>query len=170
MLCVSKERRGKAGKRVGAGARTGRPRDCLGRPQPWGAPNALVLEDYDALPLDECHRLGREHFNAGRFFQAHEAWESAWRQARQRPSKAADAEFFKALSQLGAGYVHVLRGNGVGAVRLLRRAASGLSQAPEVHLGVDARVLAAAAEADAGRIEQGELTPGEDAVRPAPKV
>ena len=40
------------------------------------------MEDFDALTLEENHRLGRKHFNAGRFFPAHEAWETAWKQAR----------------------------------------------------------------------------------------
>ena len=34
-----------------------RPRDELGRPQPWDAPDALRLEDYDNLPLDEERKL-----------------------------------------------------------------------------------------------------------------
>ena len=89
-----------------------RPRDLLGRPQPWDAPNALELEDFDALTaVRQNHRLGREHLNAGRFFPAHEAWETAWKQSRD----TTDAEFFKGLSQLGAGYVHLLRGNAHGA-------------------------------------------------------
>ena len=67
-----------------------RPRDHLGRPQPWGAPNTLVLEDFDALPLEENHRLGCEHLAAGRYFPAHEAWETAWKQARG----TADAELW----------------------------------------------------------------------------
>ena len=163
---MSEEVRGRTGRRSEARNKRERPRDHLGRPQPWGAPNTLVLEDYDALPLAENHRLGREHFNAGRFFQAHEAWETAWKKTRN----TADAELFKGLSQLGAGYVRLLRGNAHGTVRLLRRAASRLSGYPEGHLGVDAPAIAAAAEADADRVERGELTPGEHAAHRAPRV
>src|SRR5919204_4023113 len=84
-----------------------RPRDELGRPLPHEAENLLQMEDYDSLPLEENHQLGIEHLNAGRFFPAHEAWETCWKQAKE----TSEAEFFKGLSQLGAGYTHLLRGN-----------------------------------------------------------
>jgi hypothetical protein len=161
---MPKEATGKTGKPSETRNKPERPRDHLGRPQPWGALNTLALEDFDALALEENHVLGREHFNAGRFFPAHEAWETAWKQARDTH----DAEFFKGLSQLGAGYVHLLRGNAHGAVTLLRRAASRLDRYPTGHRGVDCPVVAAWAEADADRIERGELRPGEDAPVRAP--
>ena len=160
------EASGKTGKPSERRNKPERPRDDLGRPLPWDAPNTLQLEDYDALPLERNHALGREHFNAGRFFPAHEAWETAWKQARDTP----DAELFKGLSQLGAGYVHLLRGNAHGAATLLRRASSRVGSYPADHLGVDCPTVAAAAEADAERVERGELTPGEDAPVRAPRI
>src|SRR5207244_12658977 len=96
-------------------------RDRLGRPLAHDATNELELEDYDALSIDENHRLGVEHFDAGRFFPAHEAWETCWKQAKETD----EAEFFKGLSQLGAGYVHFLRENPHGAHTLLRRGEIG---------------------------------------------
>jgi hypothetical protein len=59
-----------------------RPRDLLGRPLAWDATNQLVLEDFDSFDLEQNHRLGVEHARAGRWFPAHEAWETAWKQAR----------------------------------------------------------------------------------------
>src|SRR6266540_2796626 len=112
-----------------------RPRDELGRPLAWGAEPRLHLEDYDALPLEENHRLGIEHFDAERFFPAHEAWETCWKQVKETD----EAEFFKGLSQLGAGYVHLMRGNPHGAWTLLRRAAGRLARYGELHRGVRAR-------------------------------
>src|SRR5438094_10074057 len=79
-----------------------RPRDELGRPLPWDSKSRLDLEDFDSMSLEENHRLGVEHFDAEEFFPAHEAWETCWKQAKGSP----DAELFKGLSQLGAGYVH----------------------------------------------------------------
>jgi hypothetical protein len=143
-----------------------RPRDELGRPQAWGAENRLHLEDFDALPLEDNHRLAREHFNAGRFFPAHEAWETAWKQARQTN----EAEFFKGLSQLGAGYVHLLRGNAHGAVRLLRRAAVRIRRYPSGTRGIATAAVADAAEADADAVERGTLRPGIVAEHHAPRV
>jgi uncharacterized protein len=129
-----------------------RPRDELGRPQPWDAPNSLHLEDYDNLSLDVNHRLGMEHFDAGRFFPAHEAWETCWKQAKRTP----DAEFFKGLSQLGAGYTHLLRGNSHGAFTLLRRGAGRIERYPSPHLGVATAPLAAVALTQADDIERAE--------------
>jgi predicted metal-dependent hydrolase len=143
-----------------------RPRDELGRPQAWGAENRLRLEDFDSMPLQENHRLAREHFNAGRFFPAHEAWETAWKQARG----SEDAEFFKGLSQLGAGYVHLLRGNAHGAMQLLRRAARRVGRYPSGTHGVDTGSVAAAALADADEVERGTLVPGIAAAHHAPRV
>src|SRR5437867_926639 len=49
-----------------------RPRDALGRPLPKGALGSLVEEPPSASPEEALER-GMEHFNAGRYFQAHEA-------------------------------------------------------------------------------------------------
>jgi hypothetical protein len=163
---MPEEARGKAGKPTERRNKPKRPRDRLGRPQPWGAPGGLVLEDFDSLSLEENHRLGVAHFEAGRFFPAHEAWETAWKRARNTD----DAEFFKGLSQLGAGYVHLLRGNAHGAITLLRRAAGRLGAYRDGHRGIACAAVRARAEADAGAIERGELVPGEDAAPDPPKV
>jgi len=137
-----------------------RPRDELGRPQPWEADNVLEMEDFDSLPLEENHRLGVGHFNAGRYFPAHEAWETAWKQARDTD----DAEFFKGLSQLGAGYVHLLRGNPHGAQTLLRRASGRIGRYSAGHHSVDTTAVSARADADADAVERGDLVPGPDAL------
>lgn len=163
---MPREATGKAGKPTGTRNKPERPRDELGRPQPWDVENRLELEDFDRLSLEENHRLGRKHFNAGRFFPAHEAWEAAWKQARD----TGDAEFFKGLSQLGAGYVHLLRGNRHGAVTLLRRAAGRVRRYPSGHRGVDTATVSAHAEADAVAVEHGEIEPGQGAAHAAPHL
>lgn len=129
-----------------------RPRDELGRPLPWTAEDRLELEDFDGKTLEENHRLGVDYWNAGRFFPAHEAWETCWKQAKDTP----DGEFFKGMSQLGAGYVHLLRGNPHGAHTLLRRGASRVGRYPARHWGVPARELAQAALRHAEEIEAAE--------------
>jgi uncharacterized protein len=163
---MAQEARGKTGRPTEGRNKPERPRDHLGRPQPWGAESTLRLEDYDALPIEENHRLGREHLNAGRYFPAHEAWETAWKQARDTD----DAEFFKGLSQLGAGYTHLLRGNAHGAVRLLRRASGRVGAYPPGHRGVQTSRVAEAAEAVAAAIDRGDVVPGENAVFEPPVV
>jgi uncharacterized protein len=141
--------------------KTERPRDELGRPLPWGEENRLELEDFDALPQEENHRLGVRHFNEGRFFQAHEAWETAWKQGRGTP----DEEFFKGLSQLGAGYVHYRRGNPHGAHTLIRRGTRRITAYGPTHHGVDVERLVEEAE---GQAE--EITAREAAGEPLPDL
>ncbi len=153
---MAEEAKGKSGKPQPERLKPERPRDELGRPQPWSSQNRLHLEDFDRLSLEENHRLGAGHFNAGRYFPAHEAWETAWKQARDTD----DAEFFKGLSQLGAGYTHLLRGNRHGAFTLLRRAAGRVSRYPRGHLGIDTEAVSARAEADADAVERGDVEPG----------
>lgn len=137
--------------------KTSRPRDELGRPLPPGARNRLELEDFDSLSLEENHRLGRAHFNGGRFFPAHEAWETAWKQAKGTPEE----EFFKGLSQLGAGYVHWRRGNAHGAATLLRRAVSRIREFGPAHRDVDVEAVVGAASADAEAFAEVERSGGE---------
>jgi uncharacterized protein len=129
-----------------------RPRDELGRPLPWKAENRLELEDYDSLPVVENHRLAVEHFNAERFFPAHEAWETCWKQVKE----TTEAEFFKGLSQLGAGYTHLLRGNPHGAYTLLRRGAGRILRYESPHREVDVTSLGETAMAQADVIEGAE--------------
>lgn len=126
-----------------------RPRDELGRPLPWGAENRLLLEDFASLTLTENHRLGIEHFNAGRFFGAHEAWEIAWRQTRGQP----DEEFFKGLSQLGAGYTHYQRGNARGARALLERGSGRVASFGPRHRAIDVQALLDAISAHVRTLE-----------------
>lgn len=127
-----------------------RPRDQLGRPQPWDAENRLDLENFDALTPGENHRLGREHFNAGRFFPAHEAWETVWKQRKGEPIE----ELFKGLSQLGAGYVHLHRGNAHGAKTLLRRGARRIAAYPSGTEGVDTETISRVVLEHAVEIEE----------------
>jgi len=102
--------------------RNARPRDELGRPLPPGAhgvepmPEGLVLPPGEAL--DEAQRL----LDAGRPFHAHEVLESAWKAA-----PTGEREFWRGLAQLAVGLTHARRGNRVGAIRLLRRAADRMA-------------------------------------------
>jgi len=163
---MREEATGKTGVPSEARNKPERPRDLLGRPLDWGAENELVLEDFDRLGIEENHELAREHVKVGRYFPAHEAWETAWKQARG----TADAEFFKGLSQMGAGYVHLLRGNAHGAVTLLRRASGRVAAYPDGHLGIPTAALHDRLEADAAAVEEGRLIPGGELAFDPPPV
>lgn len=104
-------------------ARSARPRDELGRPLPYGARGVPRGTEGAARTveqtLDEAQRL----FDTGRPFHAHEVFEDAWKAGRETD----EAGLWKALAQLAVGCTHRLRGNAIGAERLLRRAATALA-------------------------------------------
>jgi hypothetical protein len=133
-----------------------RPRDELGRPLPWGDETRLHLPNFDAMSIEENDRAAREFLRSSNFFGAHEAWETAWKQAKG----SGDEELYKGLSQMGAGYVHLLRGNHHGAITLLRRGSSRVGAYPPGSHGIDTRALADRLEADARAVEEGGLVPG----------
>jgi predicted metal-dependent hydrolase len=110
------------------------------------------MEDFDSLSPEENHRLAIEHFDAGRFFPAHEAWETVWKQSKGTP----DEEFFKGLSQLGAGYTHYRRGNLHGTHVLIRRALSRITQNGPQHQGIDIERLTALIERHAEAVEEAD--------------
>jgi len=103
------------------------------------------------------------------YFGAHEAWETAWKQAKG----TGEEELFKGLSQMGAGYVHLLRGNAHGATTLLRRGASRIGAYPVGTRGIDTAVLAERLEADASAVDGEEVTrvkPRREAARSAVRM
>lgn len=138
-----------------------RPRDEFGRPLPAGSENRLHLEPFELLPLDEVEALAIAHFNAGRYFGAHEAWETAWRLERGGP----DEEFFKGLSQVGAGYTHYQRGNAHGARALLERGLPRVEAYGPRYRGIDVAALDAT-----GRAHLATFAAAEAAHTPPPPI
>ena len=55
---------------------------------------------------------GVELFNAGQYWEAHEAWEGAWMPHRHEP----EGDFYKGLVQVAAGFYHYHRRNRNGAL------------------------------------------------------
>jgi hypothetical protein len=136
--------------------RNARPRDALGRPLPREAANVVPQEAPAASPEEALSR-GIEHFNAGRYFQAHEAWEEGW-----HPAPEPERDFWQGLTQLAVGLTHRGRGNAHGATTLLRRAARRLGAYGPSHMGVVLSPLVEYATRTAGRIERSGLTAAED--------
>lgn len=82
-------------------------------------------------------------FNAGRYFEAHEALERLWLETRHD----ADGNFYKGLIQLAAAFVHWEAGRTGPAATLLRMADDYLAKYPARHHGLDvANLQRAAAE------------------------
>ncbi len=125
-----------------------RPRDELGRPLPAGSPNRLAVDDLEGLSAAEANALALVHFDAGRYFLAHEAWEAAWLESKGTASEA----LFKGLAQLGAGYTHAARGNARGMRVLLERALDAIRVAPDPAWGLDLPTLGSLLERDLDRL------------------
>ena|ERR1700744_3627960 len=79
---------------------------------------------------------GLRLYEAGKFFAAHEAWESVWLQARE-PEKT----FLQGLIQVTAAFHHLERGNRLGTTRLLRAALRRLERYPEHFGGISLDLL-----------------------------
>ena len=125
-----------------------RPRDALGRPLPRGAANAIEQEPPTRTP-EEALARGVEHFNAGHYFQAHEAWEEGW-----HPAPEPERDFWQGLTQVAVGLTHRQRGNAHGAATLLRRGSKRLSRYGETYRRVPVRRIAAFAASAADRVER----------------
>lgn len=131
--------------------RNARPRDALGRPLKRDAAPGLALEPDPQTPEEALER-GIEHFNAGRFFEAHEAWEFGW-----HPASEKDRDFWQGLIQVAVGYTHFGRGNLHGAETLLERGAARLTFYDDGHMGMPVRVIGEAAERDAEAVHRDGL-------------
>ena len=134
-----------------------RGRDALGRPVPVDDPSAVPPVPEEAFPPYEALAYAQQLLDAGRAFGAHEVMEASWKAA-----PAEERDLWQGLAQLCVGVTHLQRGNLVGAVRLLRRAAGRLPAQPPY--GIDGR-LGPWAVALADAVERGEVT-----VAPVPRL
>ncbi len=87
---------------------------------------------FGQVPSDEPRlREGARLFNAGRYFESHEVWESLWHDVEGR-----EREFLQGLIQLAAAYHHVSQQNLSGAQYLYQRARAHLEPGRPHHAGV----------------------------------
>jgi hypothetical protein len=80
------------------------------------------------FPEDVDHALfarSVEHFNAGRYYEAHESWEDDW---RHRAYRSEDWHFYKGLICLAVALHHHFNGNEAGRMTLLRRALDSMER------------------------------------------
>lgn len=90
-------------------------------------------------------RLGLDYFDAGQYFEAHEALETAWRET-PGPQRA----LYQGILQVGVAYYHILNGNFPGVLKMLARAQENLEPFSGPCLGIDVPQL----REDARRVEQ----------------
>jgi uncharacterized protein len=102
--------------------RQARPRDALGRPLPYGAAGVEPVSE-DPLPPDETLAEARRLVEEGRPFSAHEVLEARWKAGPEE-----ERDLWQGLAQLCVGLTHAARGNRVGAITLVDRAAVHLER------------------------------------------
>jgi hypothetical protein len=112
-----------------------------------------VNQDDHSIDL-RSYNHGIRLFNQQQFFDAHEVLEDVWRAA---PAK--EKKFLQGLIQLAVALHHHSRGNTVGALSLLKRAARNLAAEPRQSRGIRVAELLHSIEQCAGAIEQGRPLP-----------
>ena len=75
---------------------------------------------------------GVEQYNGGYFFEAHETLEELW-----LPCPWPIRTFLQGLIQIAAAFVHLMRHEHPGTVRLLSRALEKLESFPSEYMGID---------------------------------
>ncbi|NWG33289.1 MAG: DUF309 domain-containing protein [Chloroflexi bacterium] len=76
-------------------------------------------------------REGLRHFNAGEYFEAHEALEYAWNAEEGEAKK-----LYRGILQMAVAYLHIQRGNYAGALKVYERSRKWLEGLPAVCKGV----------------------------------
>jgi hypothetical protein len=107
-------------------ARNARPRDALGRPLARDAIGTPPLATDESLPPVQALETAQRLLDGGRPFDAHDVLEAAWKAAPDT-----ERDLWQGLAQLAVGLTHARRGNGPGAVTLLRRGAKRLAGYPD---------------------------------------
>lgn len=92
-----------------------------------------------ALTIAEAFAEGIRRFNAGEYFEAHEAWESAWLRSEGR-----ERLFYHGLIQAAAACVHLQHSRRKGAQLLYAKSHDKLQHFQETFLGLEIGTLNAA--------------------------
>ncbi len=84
-----------------------------------------------AKPIADFYEEGIVLFNAGRFFECHDAWEEVWKRSR-----GAEKLFYQGMIQAAVAILHAERGNTEGARSLYEKAQVKLDGFPAEHKGI----------------------------------
>ena len=107
-----------------------RPRDALGRPLPWDAVGAEMVQEREFISSVQAVDEAIDYLQRGLPFHAHEVLEQRWRCAPEE-----EREWWRALAQAAAGVTQAARGNEVGSQRLRDRASATLAAVNTPELG-----------------------------------
>jgi uncharacterized protein len=102
--------------------------------------------------MEAAFKRGLEKIRAGRYFEAHEELEEAWRAA-----SAEERDFFQGLVHVAVAWYQAGRGRPVATARQLEKAARRLAPFAPEHRGVDIDGVLAQVDAAQARVTAGSL-------------
>jgi predicted metal-dependent hydrolase len=121
-------------------------------PKDPGRRNLQLLSDGELEERRPVLLAGIGQFNGGYFFEAHETLEDLW-----YLSPWPGRQFLQGLIQTAAAFVHLMRHQYPGTVRLLGHALAKLDEFPDEYMGIDAgRLRREVARARDELVELGE--------------
>jgi rubrerythrin len=89
------------------------------------------MNDPCNAPLHPQAAEGIRLFNAGQYFEAHEALEDAW-----NAEKGVVRELYRGILQIAVVYLHITRGNYNGAIKVYGRSQRWIKDWPELCRGI----------------------------------
>jgi predicted metal-dependent hydrolase len=102
--------------------------------------------------MEAAFKRGLEEIRAGRYFEAHDELEEAWRAA-----PADERDFFQGLVHVAVAWYQAGRGNRVGCGRQLEKATRRLAPYAPEHRGVDVESILRQVEAALAGVRSGSL-------------
>jgi hypothetical protein len=102
--------------------------------------------------MEAAYKRGLEAIRAGRYFEAHEELEEAWREARSE-----ERDFFQGLVHVAVAWYQAGRGRPVATASQLEKAARRLGPFAPEHRGVDVESVLSQVEAARTRVAEGSL-------------
>ena len=102
--------------------------------------------------MEAAFKRGLEKIRAGRYFEAHEELEEAWREA-----PAEERDFFQGLVHVAVAWYQAGRGRPVATASQLEKAARRLAPFAPAHRGVDVADVLAQVDAARAHVAEGSL-------------
>ena len=102
--------------------------------------------------MEDAFKHGLDNIRAGRFFEAHEELERAWRAARPE-----ERDFFQGLVHVAVAWYQAGRGRPVATASQLEKAARRLGPFAPTHRGLDVAGVLAQVERARARVASGSL-------------
>jgi uncharacterized protein len=102
--------------------------------------------------METAFKRGLEEIRAGRYFEAHEELEVAWRAAQTE-----ERDFFQGLVHVAVAWYQAGRGRPVATGSQLEKAVRRLTPFTPTHRGVDVASVLAQVEAAQARVAEGSL-------------